>query len=136
MLRILLRVGVMVGAVLAGHALGGLLGAVLGACVGTVVVTQTEDVVRIARRSLVLGGSGLQVLGRGLSAFFGHTLVRRLVRTFLIALVAGAATWLGNALGGKVGAILAAAAAVALGQAVAPGNQAPQAAAPEHQHHA
>jgi hypothetical protein len=75
--RLLLRVIVMIGAVLAGHALGGLVGAAIAACIGTVIVTQTEDVIRIARPSAELGGSGFQVFGRTLGSFFGHTLVRR-----------------------------------------------------------
>src|SRR5437588_767023 len=85
--RLLSRVVVVAGATLAGHALSGTAGAVFGACVGTVVVTQTEDVVRIARRSAELGGSGFQVVRRALRAFFGHTLVRRLSRAFVVALL-------------------------------------------------
>jgi uncharacterized protein (DUF697 family) len=138
MWRLTFRIIAMAAAVLAGHALGGLIGVLVGVCIGTVIVTQTEDVVRIARRSSELGGSGLRVSWRALRAFFGHTFVRRLARAFTIALFSSIVTFIAHKLGGEIGAVVAAAAAVALGQTVVPsfhaGQQVIQADA-DHQHH-
>ena len=86
MVRLLLRVAVVAGAVIAGHKLGGVVGMVLGACLGTVLVTQTEDVLRIAGRSADLGGSVVQMIWRFACVFLGHTFVRRFLRTLATCL--------------------------------------------------
>lgn len=92
LLRLLLRLFAMAGAVVIGHILGGLAGAIIGACIGTVLISQTEDVVRIACRSAQAGGTAAQICGRAILLFFGHSIVRRLLRAAGVALLVATVT--------------------------------------------
>jgi predicted PurR-regulated permease PerM len=104
--------------VLAGHALGGLVGAVIGACLATILITQTEDVARILRKSTDTSGRALQGCIPVLRAFLGTMFAQRLMRALGISFLVAMLTAMGHAVGGKLGAMIAASLAVALGQAL------------------
>ena len=83
MIRLILRLVAMSGFVLLGSVVGRTLGAVIGACVGTVVITQTEYLIWLLKRSAELGGDASRIVWRAVCVFFKIAIVRRMVRAGL-----------------------------------------------------
>ena len=106
MARMLARVSFVTLATVIGNYLGGLTGVIIAAIISTVVVTQTEDVVRVLKQSIATGATTAQSLYLLMKAVVVNPFFKQFVRNATIGLSAGLASMLGHYLGGVLGAII------------------------------
>ncbi len=122
MLRILARVSFVAVTTVIGNYLGGLMGIVIAAIIATVVVTQTEDVVRVLKQTAAAGPTSAQRVYGLMKALVVNPFFTRFARNATIAVVLSLATMLGNYIAGAIGAIIGAALVVSAGQTRAPAS--------------
>ena len=108
MVRMLVRVSFVTVTTVIGNYLGGLTGVVIAAIIATVVVTQTEDVVRVFKQSIATGATAAASVYLLVKAVVVNPFFKRFARNATIGLSAGLATMLGHYVAGVVGAIISA----------------------------